>query len=92
MYFIITLIALVAYELLYFALAKRLHIVDRPNERSSHHRVVLLGAGVIFILALVHYGLFNTDSGLLLHLGQHLLPGYGYMPFLGGALLRAVGS
>ena len=92
MYFIITLIALVAYELLYFALAKRLHIVDRPNERSSHHRVVLLGAGVIFILALVHYGLFNTDSGLLLHLGQHLLPGNGYMPFLGGALLLAVVS
>lgn len=92
MYFIITLIALVAYELLYFALAKRLHIVDRPNERSSHHRVVLLGAGVIFCLALVHYALFNTGSGLLLHPGRHLLPGNAFMPFLGGALLLAVVS
>lgn len=91
-YLILTFIALIAYELLYFALAKRLHIVDRPNGRSSHHRVVLLGAGVIFILAIVHYALFNPASGLLLHLDGGGLPGAGFLPFLGGALLLAVVS
>ena len=48
MYYIITIVALLAFELLYFWMAKRLHIVDRPNERSSHHRVALLGAGILF--------------------------------------------
>lgn len=91
-YLIITFIALTAYELLYFALAKRLHIVDRPNERSSHHRVVLLGAGIIFILALLHYALFNPDNGILLHLAARSHPGAGFIPFLCGALLLAVVS
>ena len=45
---VITLIALVACRLPDSALAKRLHIVDCPNERNPHHRLVLLGAGVIF--------------------------------------------
>jgi len=84
MYLILTLIALVAYELLYFALAKRLHIVDRPNERSSHRRVVLLGAGIIFFLALLHYALFVPG-------GRAALPA-GYLPFLGAAALLAAVS
>ena len=62
---VITLIALVAYGLPDSALAKRLHIVDCPNERNPHHRLVLLGAGVIFFFALHHYALFNSGGGPL---------------------------
>lgn len=65
MYLVITLIALVAYGLPDSALAKRLHIVDCPNERNPHHRLVLLGAGVIFFFALHHYALFNSGGGPL---------------------------
>lgn len=82
MYYIITIIALVVFELLYFALAKKLHIVDRPNSRSSHHRVVLLGAGVIFIFALLYYFFWTLPGGIA---GP-------FLPFLCGAALLAVVS
>ena len=62
---VITLIALVAYGLPDSALAKWVHIVDCPNERNPHHRLVLLGAGVIFFFALLHYALFNSGGGPL---------------------------
>ena len=60
MYYIIATAAVIALELLYFFVAKKLHIVDRPNERSSHHRVVLLGAGIIFFLAVLFYSLTHN--------------------------------
>lgn len=60
MYYIIATVAIIALELLYFFVAKKFHIVDRPNERSSHHKVVLLGAGIIFYLALLFYSLTNA--------------------------------
>ena len=59
MYYVIATVAIIALELLYFFLAKKFHIVDRPNERSSHHKVVLLGAGIIFYLAMLFYSLTN---------------------------------
>lgn len=55
MYYIIATFAVIVMELLYFQVAKKFHIVDRPNERSSHRKPVLLGAGVIFFLALLFY-------------------------------------
>ena len=43
---------LLALELLYFRIADRCNIVDRPNNRSSHSSVVLRGGGIIFLLGL----------------------------------------
>lgn len=65
MYLVITLIALVACRLPDSALAKRHHIVDRSNVLNPHHRLVPLGAGVIFFFALLHYALFNSGGGPL---------------------------
>lgn len=50
----ITLIAvlLVSLELVYFRIAVRYNITDKPNERSSHSSVVLRGGGIIFLLAI----------------------------------------
>lgn len=39
-------------ELLYFRIAMKLHIIDKPNERSSHVKPVIRGGGVIFVIAL----------------------------------------
>ena len=75
MYYIITILALLAFELLYFWVAKRLHIVDRPNERSSHHRVALLGAGILFFFAILFYSCTH---------------GFPFPRFLIGAALLAV--
>lgn len=48
-YFII-LVLLMAVELLYFHIAKRFNIIDKPNQRSSHSRIVLRGGGIIFLI------------------------------------------
>ena len=64
MYYIVATIAIIAFELLYFSVARRFHIVDRPNERSSHHRVALLGAGIVFYFAVLFYSLTH---GLAFH-------------------------
>ena len=39
-------------ELAYFRIADRFNIIDKPNQRSSHTRIVLRGGGIIFTLAL----------------------------------------
>ena len=50
-YSIIAVILLAA-ELLYFLIAERCNIIDKPNERSSHTKVVLRGGGIIFTIGL----------------------------------------
>ena len=56
MYYIIILALLLIAELLYFKIANRFDIIDKPNERSSHKQITLRGGGVIFYLgALVYF-------------------------------------
>ena len=43
---------LVVLEVCYFMVADRFNIIDKPNERSSHTRIVLRGGGIIFTIAL----------------------------------------
>ena len=40
-------------ELLYFKIADRYNIIDKPNERSSHSTITIRGGGIIFSLAIV---------------------------------------
>ena len=44
-YIIIFLVLLLA-ELLYFKIADKFNIIDKPNERSSHSTIVLRGGGI----------------------------------------------
>ena len=50
-YIIIAAVLLVA-ELIYFRIADKCNIIDKPNQRSSHTRIVLRGGGIIFNIAL----------------------------------------
>ena len=50
-YLIIFAILMVA-ELVYFRIADRCSIIDKPNERSSHSKVVIRGGGIVFTLGL----------------------------------------
>ena len=50
--YIIIAVVLLATELLYFRIADHFNIIDKPNERSSHTRVVLRGGGIIFTIGL----------------------------------------
>ena len=51
-------ILLTLLELIYFRIADRFNIIDKPNERSSHKRIVLRGGGIIFMLSLWVWSLF----------------------------------
>ena len=48
-YLIIFALLLIA-ELLYFKIADKCNIIDKPNERSSHSSIVLRGGGIIFLI------------------------------------------
>ncbi len=52
MIYCIEFILLLAIEFLYFRIADKCNIIDKPNERSSHSTIVLRGGGIIFMLGL----------------------------------------
>lgn len=51
--YIIIAVLLLAAELIYFRIADKCNIIDKPNERSSHSTIVLRGGGVIFAISMV---------------------------------------
>lgn len=51
-------VILVAAELIYFRIADKFNIIDKPNERSSHTRIVLRGGGIIFTVGLWVWSFF----------------------------------
>lgn len=56
--FIVFLVLCLVLELLYFQIARRLNIVDRPGKRSSHDYITFRGGGIIFPLAFIMAYLF----------------------------------
>ena len=45
--------------------AEVLNLVDQPNERSTHQRIIPLGAGIGFILSMI-IGIMNYDISIIL--------------------------
>ena len=82
---LIILLVLFALELLYFKIADRFNIIDKPNERSSHSSIVLRGGGVIFSLSMVAWAIMMAVQG-----NWNIVE--GYLPFLCGLLIVAVVS
>ena len=56
-YFLIFVLLLVA-ELVYFRIADKYNIIDKPNQRSSHSTIVLRGGGIIFMIGAWVWSLF----------------------------------
>lgn len=48
-YILIFVLLLIA-ELVYFRIADKYNIIDKPNQRSSHSTIVLRGGGIIFLI------------------------------------------
>ena len=48
--YILIFLLLLAAELIYFRIADKYNIIDKPNERSSHSTIVLRGGGIIFLI------------------------------------------
>lgn len=60
-YILIFILLLIA-ELIYFRIADKFNIIDKPNERSSHSTIVLRGGGIIFLIgAWVWSSFFGFD-------------------------------
>lgn len=56
-YLIIALLLLVA-ELIYFRIADKFNIIDKPNRRSSHTSITLRGGGIVFLFGVWLYAAF----------------------------------
>lgn len=52
MIYIALIILLVGIELIYFKIADKYNIIDKPNNRSSHTSITLRGGGIIFPIAI----------------------------------------
>ena len=75
-YLIIVAVLLMA-ELLYFRIADKCNIIDKPNERSSHSSIVLRGGGIVFLIGAWVWSIFY---------------GFQYPWFLAGLTLVSVVS
>lgn len=69
---------LVATELVYFRIADRFNIIDKPNERSSHSTIVLRGGGIVFSLSMIVWAVLMMVQGNSIA---------AYLPFLVGLIL-----
>lgn len=79
MIYLLIIAILFAAELVYFRIADRFNIIDKPNERSSHTRVTLRGGGVIYWVAALLYLLFNpSDTAGWFFTGITLMAGVSF--------------
>ena len=80
--YLIIFVLLLAAELIYFRIADKCNIIDKPNERSSHSTIVLRGGGIIFAISMVIWLIWQMVNG-------EWLTVQGYLPFLVGLILIA---
>ena len=69
MYFAVFLILFVL-ALVYFKIADRYNIIDKPNHRSAHTEITLRGGGIVFPIAFLMFFITST-WGKLVHLPLH---------------------
>ena len=82
MTYLLLFVLLVVAELVYFKIADKFNIIDKPNERSSHSSIVLRGGGVIFSLSMIVWASMMAAQGDWAEV-------VSYLPFLVGLLLVA---
>ena len=78
-YLFIAVLLLVA-ELIYFRIADKCNIIDKPNERSSHSTIVLRGGGVIFPISILVWMALQMVNGEWFMVKD-------YLPFVVGLVL-----
>ena len=88
----IIFVILLVLELVYFKIADKCNIIDKPNERSSHSTIVLRGGGIIFPIAIIVWtavaGWASMESGQVIGL-QQVNDFQQYLPFIIGLVLVA---
>ncbi|MBW3517559.1 glycosyltransferase family 4 protein [Flavobacterium sp. NKUCC04_CG] len=59
MHYLVLVILLFVTEWVYFKIADKFNIIDKPNERSSHSEVTLRGGGIVFYFAVMAFFLYS---------------------------------
>src|SRR5690606_3159136 len=59
MQYVVLFILLFVLELLYFKVADKYNIIDKPNLRSSHTSITLRGGGIIFYFGAIAYFIYS---------------------------------
>jgi UDP-N-acetylmuramyl pentapeptide phosphotransferase/UDP-N-acetylglucosamine-1-phosphate transferase len=75
----IVFLALLLVGLIYYRLAKKFNIVDKPNQRSSHSEVTVRGGGVIFPLAILFWWIVFDFSHSWMVLGLVLISSVSFL-------------
>jgi len=65
MTYIIIAVLLLAAELIYYRIADKCNIIDKPNERSSHSTIALRGGGIIFPISIFVWMILQMVKGRL---------------------------
>ena len=73
-------VLLLAAELIYFRIADKCNIIDKPNQRSSHTTIVLRGGGIIFAISILVWMVWQMALGNWATVQE-------YLPFIIGLLL-----
>ena len=79
MQYLLVIIALFVLELIYFKIADKFNIIDKPNERSSHTQITLRGGGVIFYIAAAVYFVISGFEYPYFFLGLTLITVVSFM-------------
>ena len=77
--YVIIAVILLAAELIYFRIADRLNIIDKPNQRSSHSSIVLRGGGIIFVLGLWIWAAFFGFQNIWFLIAVTLVAGISFI-------------
>lgn len=83
--YVILFLVLLLLELLYFRVADRYNIIDKPNERSSHTRITLRGGGIIFYFGALLYFIVSGASYPFFMLGLTLITVISFIDDIGSA-------
>lgn len=79
MLYAIIAVLLLSLELIYFRIADRLNIIDKPNLRSSHTSVTLRGGGIVFLFGIWIYAAFFGLKYLWFLIGLTLIGGVSFI-------------
>jgi UDP-N-acetylmuramyl pentapeptide phosphotransferase/UDP-N-acetylglucosamine-1-phosphate transferase len=77
--YVIIAVILLAAELIYFRIADRFNIIDKPNQRSSHSSIVLRGGGIIFVLGLWIWAAFFGFQNIWFLIAVTLVAGISFI-------------
>lgn len=78
----IIFLLLLALELVYFKIADKFNIIDKPNERASHSTIVLRGGGILFPIAALMWMVLAGFNGF-----HEAIELQMYLPFVIGMMI-----